>query len=110
MGEEVMDEEDELAVEKYGAEAEGGGLGEYLLLLEATGLLTQDADPDITTLIDSHNGFNELSLLAMLWTVRHRWPSGARFALNCYKHWAQLLLCHPGTAPVIIDPRGGYPW
>ena len=35
-----------------------------------------------TMLVDAHNGFNELSRLEMLWTVRHRWPAGARFAFN----------------------------
>ena len=45
-------------------------------------ILTQDAEPSGKTLVDAHNGFNELSRLAMLWTVRHRWPAGARFAFN----------------------------
>ena len=43
----------------------------------------------------------------MLWTVRHRWPDGARFAFNCYKHWAQLLLRQPGEPPVTILSREG---
>ena len=43
---------------------------------------TQDSEPSGTTLADAHNGFNKLSRLAMLWTVRHRWPAGVRFALN----------------------------
>ena len=30
----------------------------------------------------------------MMWTVRHCWPAGARFAFNCYRHWAQLLPPH----------------
>ena len=34
--------------------------------------------------------------------MQHRWPLGSRFVLYCYMHWAQLLLCHPGDAPVII--------
>ena len=38
----------------------------------------------------------------MLWTVRHRSPAGARLTFNCYKHWAQLLLRHPGELPVTI--------
>ena len=70
-------------------EDEGGGTQQELEALE---LLTQDAEPSGTMLVDACNGFNELSRLAMLWTVRHLWPAGARFALNCYKHWAQLLL------------------
>ena len=53
-------------------------------------------------LVDACIGFNDLIRFAMLWTVRHRWPSGARFAFNCYKHWAQLLLRQPGEPPVTI--------
>ena len=44
----------------------------------------------------------------MLWTVRHRWPAGARFAFNCYKHWAQLLLRQPGETPFTILSREGF--
>ena len=54
--------------------------------------LTQDAYPSVTTLVDACNGFNELICLAMLWTVRHSWLEGARFAFSCYSHWVQLLL------------------
>ena len=60
--------------------------------LRALEFLTQDAETSGTTLVDAHNGFKELIRLAMLWTVQHRWPAGERFALNCYRHWAQLLL------------------
>ena len=34
------------------------------------------------TLIDAINGFNEISRLTMLCTVRHRCASGSRFVLN----------------------------
>ena len=78
----------------------GGGRTQQAL--EALEFLTQDAEPSGTTLVDARNGFNELSRLAMLWTVRHRWPAGARFAFNCYKHWAQLLLHQPGETPDTI--------
>ena len=64
-----------------GSKGEEGGGGTQRAL-EALELLTQDADPSGTTLVDARNGFNELSRLAMLWTVRHRWPAGARFAFN----------------------------
>ena len=43
--------------------------------------------------------------MAMLWTVHHCWPEEARFVFNCYRHWAQILLCQPGDAPVIILRR-----
>ena len=44
--------------------------------------LTQEVEPSRTTLVGARNGFNELIRLAMLWTVWHRWPVGARFAFN----------------------------
>ena len=65
-------------------------------------MLTQDADPSGTTLVDVCNGLNELIRLSILWTVRHHWLTGARFALNFYRHWEQLLLCQPGEPPVTI--------
>jgi hypothetical protein len=43
-------------------------------------------------LIDASNAFNEQNRIKMLWAVGHKWPSGARFLLNCYKHWAVLML------------------
>ena len=78
-----------------------------LRTLEAIKLLPQEADPGGTKLVDACNGFSELSRLAMLWTVRHRWPAGARFVFKCYKHWAQLLLRQPGDLPVTILSREG---
>ena len=68
---------------------EGGG---NQLALEALELLTQEAERSGTTLVDAHNGFNELSCLVMLLTVQHCWRAGTRFAFNYYRHWAQLLL------------------
>ena len=97
-------------VEQDDVEAKGGGEGGWvggLMALEATELLTRDADPGVTTLVDSRNGFNELIRLAMLWTVHHFWPEGSRFAINCYRHWAQILLRQPGDAPVILLRREG---
>ena len=88
------------------SEGEEGGRGTQRAL-EALEFLTQDAEPSGTKLVDAHNGFNNLSCLMMLWTVRHRWPAGARFAFNCYKHWAQLLLRQPGELPVTIMSREG---
>ena len=88
-----------MEVEEFGGcegKEEGGGT---LRALEALEFLTQDAEPSGTKLVDARNGFNELSRLAMLWTVWHRCPAGARFALNCYKHWAQLLLRQTGEPP-----------
>ena len=70
--------------------------------LGALEFLTQYAETSGTTLIGACNGFNKLIRLAMLWTVQHRWTVGERFAFNCYRHWAQLLLRQPGELPVII--------
>ena len=37
----------------------------------------------------------------------HHLTVRARFAFNCYRYWAQLLLYQPGDAPVIIlIPKG----
>ena len=71
------------AEEDEGREGEEGGGGNQRAL-GALEFLTQEAEPSGTTLFDARNGFNELSRLAMLWTVRHRWPTGASFAFNCY--------------------------
>ena len=70
-----------MEVEERGSEGEEGGGGTQRAL-EALVFLTQEADTRGTTLVDARNGFNELSRLAMLWTVRHRWPAGARFGRN----------------------------
>ena len=43
----------------------------------------------------------------MLWTVRHRWPAGVRFAFNFYRDWAQLLLHQRGNPKVTILIREG---
>ena len=47
-------------------EQKGGGTQRSLGALE---FLTQEAELSGTTLVDAHNGFNEMSRFAMLWTV-----------------------------------------
>ena len=74
----------QLEIEKEGkvdgeGEEDGDGIQGELVVLE---LLTQDTEPSGTTLVDACNGSNELIHLAMLWTVRHRWPAGVMFAFN----------------------------
>ena len=74
-----------------GMEVEETGEGEEdydgtIRALEALEFLTQDAEPSRTTLVDACNGFNKLSRLAMMWTVRQCWPAGTKFAFNCYRH------------------------
>ena len=44
-------------------------------------------------LIDAWNTFNEENWSAMLWVVRHEWPSGAQFNLNCSYHCYTLVVC-----------------
>ena len=43
-------------------------------------------------LVDAANAFNAVNRTAILWTVRHSLPSGARFGFNYYRHWSQLDL------------------
>jgi hypothetical protein len=58
-------------------------------------------------LIDAKNAFNEQNRTGMLWTVRHDWPSGARFVFNCYKDWATLALrSNNGTAAFLSSKEG----
>ncbi len=59
------------------------------------------------TLVDARNGFNELSCYAVLWTARHRWPKGLRFAFNCYRHYARCFVRIPGGKPSILLSREG---
>ena len=42
--------------------------------------------------IDALNAFNEEKHTAMMWVVKFEWTSGVRFALNCYLHWAMLVI------------------
>ena len=104
---EIFTSVQEMEVEEEGedcVEVKEGGVGAQGAL-GALEFLTQDADPSGTTLVYARNGFNELSRLAMLWTVRHSRPARARFAFNCYKHWVQLLLRQSGEPPVTILSR-----
>jgi hypothetical protein len=66
-----------------------------------------DDGPEGLTLVDARNGFNKLSCYAMLWTARHRWPKGVRFAFNCYRHYARCLVRNPSSEPSILLSREG---
>jgi hypothetical protein len=58
-------------------------------------------------LIDVRNAFNELNRTVMLWTVRHEWPSGERFTINCYKHWSILVIRgNNGTGVFLFSKEG----
>ena len=62
---------------------------------------------EILLLVDAANGFNSLSTMGMLWTVRHRCPKLARFAFNCYRHQARLVCRRPGQDALILQSREG---
>eukprot|EP00957_Ditylum_brightwellii_P030888 2340803-Ditylum_brightwellii.AAC.1 len=75
--------------------------------LEEPARLVIGDGPGGTTLVDARNGFNKLSRMAMLWTVRHWWAQGAQFMFNCYRHWALLVIRQPGAPPAILQSREG---
>ena len=52
--------------------------------------------------IDATNASNLLNQISMLWQVQHKWPSGARFIFNCYKHWAILIVCNGCSLQVFV--------
>ena len=64
-------------------------------------------DPRALLLVDARNGFNEIGRIALLWTTRYRWAQGARFAFNCYRHQAQLVLRRPGRECAILASKEG---
>ena len=61
--------------------SEEGGEG-TLRALVGLKFLAQEAEPSRTTLVDTRNGFNDLSRMEMMWTVQNRCPAGARFTFN----------------------------
>ena len=95
----------EMEVEETGKGGEGGD-GTQMALGDLE-FRTQDAEMSGTNLNDACNVFNELMRLAMLCTVRHRWLTGARFAFNCYRHWAQLVLHQSGEPTITTLIREG---
>ena len=91
-------EEDDLDVEG------GGG---SLSAIGEPGWLTQEYETGGTAPINACSRFNNLRRLYMLWMVQHRCLVGVRFAFNCYKHWAHLLLRLPSKEPVLILSQEG---
>ena len=67
-------------------------VGEAYVDLVERPLAERNDGPEGLTLVDAKNGFNEMSRYSMLWTVRHIWPKGARFAFNCYRYSVQLIV------------------
>ena len=65
-------------------------------------------DPYLLCLGDADNGFNRLNRMNSLWEVRHRWPRGAVFVFNIYRHEARLLVrSAPGDDPQVLLSREG---
>jgi hypothetical protein len=58
-------------------------------------------------LVDAANAFNEGNRIVMFWTLRHEWPSGARFAFNCYRHWAILVVRGENGYALFIHSKEG---
>ena len=85
----------------------GGSVGKGVLEPEATGILTQEADPGGTMILHAHIGFNELNRLSMLWKVHYHWMAGAMYAFNCCKHWAYLILHNMGIPLVKLLSQEG---
>ena len=59
---------------------------------EATADDAGEEQAKLLLLIDAANGFNNLSRLAMSWTVRHRWSKMVRFVFNAYRHQHRLYV------------------
>ena len=78
----VMGEEAE-AKEACGTEQLCGGLETGIEVgVHSVRLLWQQHAQEedwVFLLIDAYNVFNEENRTAMLWAVRHKWPSGVRF-------------------------------
>ncbi|KAL7461856.1 hypothetical protein ACHAXS_002258, partial [Conticribra weissflogii] len=64
-------------------------------------------DPLDVTLLDASNGFNEISRLRCLHTIRHLWPSASRFAFNCYRHSIQVCIREHNSPATIIPGYEG---
>jgi hypothetical protein len=59
-------------------------------------------------LVDAKNAFNEMNGVAMLWVIRHKWPSCARFTFNCYRHFAVLAIqSQDGRSTAFIYSQDG---
>ena len=71
---------------------------------EATADDPGEEQAKLLLLVDTVNGFNNLSRLAMLWTIRHHWPKMAWFA---YRHQRRLYVQCAGLAVIIIFSMGG---
>ena len=69
---------------------------------EATADNAGEEQAKLLLLVDAANGFNNLSRLAMLWTIRHRWPKIAWFAFDTHCHQQRLYVRRAGLAALVI--------
>ena len=67
----------------------------------------EGSNPYVTACLDAKNGFNELNRKAMLWTIRHLWPSGSRFTFNCYRQHCQLVVRYRKDECQILHSKEG---
>ena len=58
-------------------------------------------------LIDAANAFNEGNRIVMFWTISHKWPSSARFAFNCYRHWVIVVVRGENGLAIFIFSKEG---
>ena len=77
------DSEEDGSVETEAEETVEGWWWGEMIALGAIGMMTQESEPGGTTLVDSHNGSNELRRLTMLWTLRKIWELMVLFVSNC---------------------------
>ncbi|KAL7519315.1 hypothetical protein ACHAWF_000225 [Thalassiosira exigua] len=84
------------------AEASGGEMEEAEAADESQG-----REGKVLFLVDATNGFNMLSRLGMLWTVRHCTPKLSTFAFNCYRHEVRLVCRRPGKPALILLSKEG---
>ena len=62
---------------------------------------------EVLLMVDAANGFNNLSMQGMLWTVRHGCPKLSRFTFNCYRPEVTLICRPPGGDVVTILSKEG---
>ena len=104
---EVDDEEEAEAAELAGVGYESDDEEEHEIPHQTTADPPHPDGPPIDMVVDADNGFNNQNQMAMVWTVRHRWPSMALFTMNMYRHWVRLIVREPGGDPCIILSKEG---
>ena len=65
------------------------------------------AEDCVFLLVDAKNVFNKINRDVTMWTFRHLWPSGARFAFNFYCHWSLLVFWNGNGAASFLHSKEG---